>query len=109
MQKAREIIARFTSDPRLTEKILDHVAAARAGKPKSIEQIVTEHCTDPASAPRITRKVHEVIAKIKRGHPIHSVAAYHAPDQNVAHKASEMAMQHVGAIKHILYPGKQAY
>jgi hypothetical protein len=97
MSKAEQVIGRFTKDPALTKKILGHIKGVRAGT-KTIDQVIGEHTTDP----KIKAKVHEAIGKVKAGHSIHSIAAYHAPDPDTAYKAAAAAHEHVGAIKNII-------
>ena len=94
--KAEQIIARFTSDPELTQKIISHADGVRAGT-KTIDQIIDEHTSDPD----IKRKVYEVIARVQAGYSANRVVNYQAPDANVAEDAAEAGNQHKGAIRQI--------
>lgn len=97
MTKAHKIIARFTSDPVLTKKIVGHADAVRHGK-KTVDQIIDEHTKNPA----IKAKVHALIKRVQMGQSIQSITGYHAVDQNVAHAAAGAAHEHKGAIKAII-------
>jgi|GEM_PF-5482551 len=97
MTKAEKIIARFTTDPVLTKKILGHVHGVLHGK-KTIDQIIGEHTKNPA----IKAKVHTLIKHVKNGQSIHSVVGYHVRDQNHAQKVTGIAHEHKGAIKQII-------
>jgi hypothetical protein len=98
--KAQQIIARFTSDPALTTKILGIIKDAKAGK-HTIDSIIAQFTSDPQLASTIKSAVHKSAAVSKTNLAI--VPASVRPDLvETSSPVGRVVNNHAAAIKQIL-------
>lgn len=95
--KAKAIIARFTTDPKLTAEILGHIQDFKAGK-TSLHEIIANYTSDP----ELTAKIKAHVAQVRAGKHVNLVTAAGADDSNHANSAAETANMHRGAIEQIV-------
>ena len=96
--KAEAIIARFTTDPKLTKQILKNVQDVKDGK-VTLDQVIKRHTKNRAMQARIK----ELIGKSIAGHPPSALTAYWHRDTGKAAKAAETINKHRGAVEHIVH------
>src|SRR5580658_279083 len=113
--KADQIIARFTSDPGLHKEILAIIADIRAkgGIAKVskqggyFDQVIKQYTGKGVDArvggeAGLEALIKEIADKVRKGYDVDGIMSYHELDQNKATEARETAIEHAGAITHIV-------
>lgn len=96
--KAQQIIARFTTDPALTTKILGIISAAKANN-ASIDSIIAQFTSDPA----LTSTIKATVSKAATSANLAALPASVRPDLAAsASPVGRAVLNHTAAIKTIL-------
>src|SRR3954447_16195788 len=97
--KAEQIVDHMTSDPQVKADVLGAIEDIKANPGKhNVDTIIARFTDDP----ELTRKIKEIIGKVKAGHSMHSIAAYHHADPATAHAAGDKIAGHKAVVEHIL-------